>query len=563
MNNAQKILSSVLGTEQFQERPTGIQGILQTKDYNEFIILSDTGNELHRFTGAKLANKCLAGDHINWTNEKCQLELRDEHPLIVGTLELTNKSKYGLTSRGGSIYLFTPYNKSYPHFIVGCSERDVSKNRIGLIKFDDWAASSTFPRGNLQQVLGGSGDFEAERQALIWQSSPWKYPKYPYVPVSKENILRQKLNGYTFNIDPVGCKDVDDVLTFEELDGGKWKVTITISDVATYIEDGGVVDTYASLIGQTLYDIGGTVLRPMLPKEYSEEACSLIPGKESYGISLQFIWNGKEITNKEWFESVLKTDKTYSYEEFQEAVSPYKKSLQEIASYLAREDVKCSHKWIEQCMLFYNKEAGKRLKQSGMGILRKHSAPNFERLERYRTHIPELEKLAFSSAEYCLAEETETKHYGLDSDTYAHTSSPIRRYADLVNQRALKLLLRGSSVRYIVPLAMYDMNYRAKLNKNFGRDMDFLNAIATGQTTFIGIVIDKTIVEDQQVKIKIYVPLWKRTISAKYKYVKENMVLSRDEKREIDVTEFREVEIKCAFNVNSRNWKERIIINIA
>ena len=244
-------------------------------------------------------------------------------------------------------------------------------------------------------------------------------------------------------------------------------------------------------------------------------------------------------------------------------MSPYKKSLQEIASYLAGEDVKCSHKWIEQCMLFYNKEAGKRLKQSGMGILRKHSAPNFERLERYRTHIPELEKLAFSSAEYCLAEETETKHYGLDSDTYAHTSSPIRRYADLVNQRALKLLLRGSSVRYIVPLAMYDMNYRAKLNKNFGRDMDFLNAIATGQTTFIGIVIDKTIVEDQQVKIKIYVPLWKRTISAKYKYVKENMVLSRDEKREIDVTEFREVEIKCAFNVNSRNWKERIIINIA
>ena len=106
------------------------------------------------------------------------------------------------------------------------------------------------------------------------------------------------------------------------------------------------------------------------------------------------------------------------------------------------------------------------------------------------------------------------------------------------------------------------MNYRAKLNKNFGRDMDFLNAIATGQTTFKGIVIDKTTVEDQQVKIKIYVPLWKRTISAKYKCAKENMVLSRDEKREIDVTEFREVEIKCAFNVNSRNWKERIIINI-
>lgn len=560
----QKILESIFGTEQSQEKQSGIQGILQTKDYSEFIIISDIGDELYRFTGAKLANKCLPGDHVRWT-DKCQLELRDEHPPIVGTLELTNKSKYGLTTQGLPIYLFTPYNKSYPHFIVGCSEKDVSTNKIGLIKFSNWISSSTFPRGNLQQIIGTSGNFEAEREALIWQACPWKYPKGSYVPQSKENILRQELKGYTINIDPAGCKDIDDVLTFEELSIDKWKVTITISDVATYVEDGGVVDTYASLIGQTLYDISGTVLRPMLPKEYSEDMCSLIPGKESYGISLQFIWNGKEITNKEWFESILKTNRSYTYEEFQESASPYKKPLQEIASHLAGEKIQDSHKWIEHCMLLYNKEVGKMLKDSGMGILRKHSAPDFKRFERYMIHkarIPEFEKLVFSSAEYCLADETDTMHYGLDSDTYAHASSPIRRYADLVNQRALKLLIRNLTERYIVPLAMYDMNYRAKLNKNFGRDIDFLNAIATDQTIFTGIIIDKTPVEDQQIKVKIYIPLWKRTISTKYKYIKENTVLSRDEKREIDVSEFREVEIKCAFNINSRNWKERIIINI-
>lgn len=580
MSKATKLLEELLGVQQFQDKPTGIQGILQTKDYNEFIILSDGGDILHKFTGAKLANKCLPGDHIAWDGKSCQLELRDEHPIIVGTLELTNKSKYGLTSRGVPIYLFTPYNKCYPHFIVGCSEKDVSKNKIGLIKFDDWASSSTFPRGQLQQVLGTSGDFEAEKQALIWQACPWKYPKGPYTPESKENILRKELKGYTFNIDPYGCKDVDDVLTFEELVDNVWKVTITISDVATYVEDGGVVDIFASLIGQTLYSTSGTVLRPMLPKEYSEEVCSLIPGKESYGISLQFIWNGKEITNKKWFESILKTNKSYTYEEFQESELPYKSVLAAISSYLAKEDVldspvlegqskdqykilDDSHKWIEQCMLFYNKEAGKLLKEAGMGILRRHSAPNLERLEKYKTHLPELEKMAYSSAEYCLAEEQETKHYGLDSDMYAHTSSPIRRYADLVNQRVLKLLIRNSSERYIVPLAMYDMNYRAKLNKSFGRDMDFLSAISSGQTTFTGIIIDKNRLEEQQMKLKIYISLWKRTISAKYKYVSDNIVLSRDEKREVDVTDFKEVEVKCAFNVNSRNWKERVIINIS
>jgi exoribonuclease R len=328
------------------------------------------------------------------------------------------------------------------------------------------------------------------------------------------------------------------------------------------VEDGGVVDIFASLIGQTLYDNKGNVLRPMLPKEYSEEVCSLIPGKLSYGISLQFVWDGKEITNKEWFESQLTTNKSYTYEEFQESESPYKQILAQISSYLAKEDVTDSHKWIEQCMLFYNMEAGKVLKENGMGILRKHSEPNYEKLKKYKTHLPDLEKLAFSSAEYCLADEKETRHFGLESDNYAHVSSPIRRYADLVNQRVLKLYIRNSKERFIVPLTMYDMNYRAKLNKSFGRDMDFLTAISSGDTLFKGIILEKTKMEDQNMKVKIYIPVWKRAITTKYKYISENIILSRDEKREINVTEFREVEVRCAFNVNSRNWKERIIINI-
>jgi exoribonuclease R len=309
----------------------------------------------------------------------------------------------------------------------------------------------------------------------------------------------------------------------------------------------------------------------MLPKEYSEEACSLIPNKTSLGITLQFIWNGKEITNKEWFESILKTDKSYTYEEFQTSdlivaplVAPFIAPLAAIANYLAAEPLKDSHEWIEQFMLFYNKEAGKILKDVEMGILRRHSPPHMDMLEKYRSNnIPELEKLAAVAAEYCLAEEHDTIHFGLETDNYAHTSSPIRRYADLVNQRVLKLHIRNSQERYIVPITMYDMNYRMKLNKNYSRDLDFLTAISSEEyTVFKGIIIDKSVQEEGQLKLKIYVPVWKRIVSAKYKMVSENLVLSRDEKREIDVTEFKEVELTCAVNINSRNWKERIIINI-
>lgn len=562
MNNTQKLLEGLLGVKQFEDKPAGLQGILQTKNYSDFIILSDSGDELYRFSGSKLANKCLPGDHVSWNGEKCQLELRDEHPLIVGTLELTNKSKYGLTSRGIPIYLFTPYNKCYPHFIVGCSEKDVSKNRIGIIKFDDWVANSTFPRGLLQQVLGVSGDYEAEKEALIWQSCPWKYPKGEYIPKTHENIMRREVKGFTFNIDPEGCKDIDDVITFLYNGNGEWIVTITISDVATYVEDGSVVDIYASLIGQTLYDKNGKVLRPMLPKEYSEDVCSLKPERESYGISLQFKWNGKEIYDKEWFESTLTNKLSYTYEEIQVSNMPFKDILIDITSYLAKEKQTDSHKWVEHCMLFYNMEAGNLIKTSKMGILRRHSAPNIEKLEKWK-NIPDLEKLAFSSAEYCLTEEENTQHFGLNSNNYAHTSSPIRRYADLVNQRILKLIMRQSSEKYIVPIAMYDINYRSKLNKNFTRDFEFLEAISLNKTQYKGIILETKRIDNEYMKLKIYIPEWKRAISTTYKYINEYTIVSRDEKREINISELSNVDIYCAFNVNARNWKERMIINIS
>jgi len=256
MNINTDLLESILGVAQ-QDEPQGIRGILQTADYDTFMILSDTGSKIHEFQGSKQANKCLPGDHVDWINDKCMLELRDEHPLIVGTVELTNKSKYGLTKRGIPMYLFTPYNKKYPHFIVGCSEKDTTRNQIGLIKLDSW--TSTFPRGALQELLGPSGDVDAEKEALIWQACPYKWAKYDYQPIhtlSKRTVLE----GYTFHIDPEGCRDVDDVFTFQQIGNSEWKVTISISDVASYVEDGSSVDILASLIGQTLYDRNKPVL---------------------------------------------------------------------------------------------------------------------------------------------------------------------------------------------------------------------------------------------------------------------------------------------------------------
>jgi hypothetical protein len=110
---------------------------------------------------------------------------------------------------------------------------------------------------------------------------------------------------------------------------------------------------------------------------------------------------------------------------------------------------------------------------------------------------------------------------------------------------------------YIVPIAMYDMNTRAKRIKNYERDLCFLDAVQ--RNTCKGIIIDTNRIDDN-IKIKIYIPTWKKCVSVVYMY--DEVVWSRDETREIDVTLFRDVIVTFTFNLNGRNWKERAIINI-
>jgi exoribonuclease R len=556
--NAERFLQDVFHVSPV-EKPMGIHGILHTRDYDTFEIYSDTGSLLHTFTGATHASRCLPGDHVSW-EDQCHLELRDEHPPLVGTVELTNPVTYGRTSKHVPLYLFTPYDKRYPHFIVGCSEKNKKENRIGIITFHEWTDRTTFPRGHLQRLLGVTGNDQAERKALIHQACPWTYPVYEYAPERKGDATRRTLTGHTFHVDPEGCKDVDDVITVEPL-GDQWRITITISDVAAYVEDGSAVDIMASLISQTLYH-EGVVQRPMLPSAYSEKTCSLLPGKESYGVSFQFVWTGSEIVDGSWFESVFHVDESYTYGTFQASSTPYPALLADITSFLAKETLGDAHQWIEQLMILYNKEAGRILKKRGEGILRTHAAPDGERLATYAAHVPDLMALAYSSASYVLAEEAHTFHYGLETDAYAHASSPIRRYADLVNQRVLKQWIRGSAETYIVPVTMYDLNRRGKEVKQFERDMAFLEALETGETVFSAILMEVQHLSEQSVKVRFYVPSWKRMISSTYRPSSPGYVWSRDETVEMDVTLYRHVTIRCSFLMAQRNWKERVVLEI-
>ena len=93
---------------------------------------------------------------------------------IAGVLQLTNKTRYGLTSRNVPLYLFSPLNNVFPQMIVASAHRDLRKNILVVAeKIND----DKLPRGQIVDIVGTCGDPIAERRAIHVAYSPNDWAK--------------------------------------------------------------------------------------------------------------------------------------------------------------------------------------------------------------------------------------------------------------------------------------------------------------------------------------------------------------------------------------------------
>jgi len=551
---------------------TTIQGTLSTKDYKNFQILDDTYRVLHTFEGSAKASPCLHGDTVSLSMDGALcLVQRSYHPILSGYLELDSKTTYGRSNRNAPLYLFVPLHTAYPPFIVSSTERDRSRKRVAVVEFLDWPSSSTFPRGALVTLHGPAGTLAAEEEALLINACPWKSLTKGLALMDDEGG-RKRLGGHTFHVDPLGCRDVDDVITFEPTeDPSVTQVYITISDVASCVEELGAVDLMAAQMGCTLYRDGEAV-RPMLPPFFSELYCSLLPSEPKRGISLGFRFNTTtrtvDIDSRTWAETEVVVDKSYAYETF---TGEEADRTRDVAVALdPATDPSDPHDWIATLMKHYNKAAGALLKEAGVGLLRRHSAPHQERLAKYAQWDPSLATLAYSSAEYCPASDPDTGHWGLGSEAYCHATSPIRRYADLANQRILKQFIKKNKEGLIVSVPYQDLNERMKVAKRYERDLVLVRCLLgpDAKRQFEGLVLD--LAEDEGFLIlRLWIKDWAKTIKCRYRIVEKGAegtyrVGSADETTVHDVREGAPVRIECGLNVGStsRRWKERILVRL-
>ncbi len=437
---------------------------------------------------------------------------------IAGVLQLTNKTRYGLTSRNVPLYLFSPLNNVFPQMIVASAHRDLRKNILVVAeKIND----DKLPRGQIVDIVGTCGDPLAERKAIHVAYSPNVWAKIP--STVEPSFIRTILDVPTINIDPAGCVDIDDCISVWTQDGIT-KVAITIADVAEWVRANPWM-SHAQNIGQSLYD-GGLAVRSMFPKTL-EARMSLSPGEKKLGYALIFDWDGGGIRDPHFKEVVIINKASYTYTNCRNSTEIQMDTLRKICEHVSgRSPIFDPHDWVAELMIFYNKMMSEELVKLGKGLLRHHTAPDLEKLEKYeRLHLNS-RMFAYAAATY---EHVSPKvmHWGFQT-RYCHGTSPIRRWADVVNQMAVKGMP--------VPNAKDDCNRLQKFAKKHARDLAFLDILQRIPENTPGVIVSPT---------RVWISDWERMITCHN-----------------DIPVGTPVIVRYFLDMQRPTWKERLVFLI-
>jgi ribonuclease R len=116
----------------------------------------------------------------------------------------------------------------------------------------------------------------------------------------------------TFTIDPASARDFDDAISAESLAGGGTRVWVHIADVSAYVPEGSPVDVEARRRSTSVYVPGA--VEPMLPEALSNDACSLVFGRERLAVTAELELHGAELRGATFYRSVIRSDQRLDYE---------------------------------------------------------------------------------------------------------------------------------------------------------------------------------------------------------------------------------------------------------
>ena len=226
-----------------------------------------------------------------------------------------------------------------------------------LVRLMSWEDDKEYPLGVIEQIIGKAGVHETEMRALaLGAGFSSEFPPGVIKDAKElEEHGRQMLADEAANarsysaeatkgrrdfrdiatctIDPHDAKDFDDALSVQKLPDGNIEVGVHIADVSFFVRPGTALDKEAIERATSVYLVDRTI--PMLPHILSTDLCSLNEDQDRLAVSAVFTLDSDANILNEWFgETVIHSDKRFTYENAQEVLDAGTGTLHEELSTL-------------------------------------------------------------------------------------------------------------------------------------------------------------------------------------------------------------------------------------
>ncbi|MEA3452117.1 MAG: RNB domain-containing ribonuclease, partial [Bacteroidota bacterium] len=306
-----------------------IVGVLDiSKKRNAVVFSEEFGEEIHISVPNLLHS--LHGDTVEVSvfakTKKNQLQgevieiiKRNEQHFVGTIMKSKNFAFISVNNKMMPFDIFIPIKK-----LKGAKQGDKV-----IAKIKDWPAHAKNPVGKIIEVLGASGNNNAEMHAILAEFGlPYKFPEFIEkeaekisTKITNEEIKKRKdfRDTLTITIDPADAKDFDDAISLKILRGNKYEIGIHIADVTHYVQENSIIDQEAISRATSVYLVDRVV--PMLPETLSNNVCSLNPNTDKLTFSVVVTFDENAIIKKTWIgKTIINSNKRFNYDEVQDII---------------------------------------------------------------------------------------------------------------------------------------------------------------------------------------------------------------------------------------------------
>ncbi len=312
-----------------------VVGKLHVKTQGYGFLITENG-ETDIFISQNKMGTALHGDTVRVLLYARPSEGRSQEGEVVEVIQRARKNIVGTFQQGKYWSTVVPDDlKIQRDFYIApehtLNAKEGQKVVVNLLEWDDVHRN---PIGKVVEILGDAGQpgvdivsvarsfdlagrFSAQAMAEAERTSE----RIPESEIQRRLDWRQEL---TFTIDPVDAKDFDDAVSLKLLESGNYLLGVHIADVSHYVTPGSQLDRESQDRATSVYLVDRVI--PMLPERISNEVCCLKPDQDKLAFSvLMELTPSGDLVKYEIRESIIHSDRRFTYEEVQQIIDGKKK----------------------------------------------------------------------------------------------------------------------------------------------------------------------------------------------------------------------------------------------